>query len=702
MRTTISMLCCTLAAAVPAVPAAAENLILDEIVVRGQKESPREESLTIREVRESPARDMGEALRQVEGLSYVRKGAIANDVVIRGLQRDNINVLIDGVRLYGACPNRMDSPAFHFDFAEVEQIRIVKGPYDVENAGSLGGLVDAVGKKPKKGFGSDLSFTYGSYDSVNASGTASYGTDRIDGLLGYAYKYSKPPESGDGKRITEIYPATSNNRYRLGSIDSTAYEINTGWARFGINPTDNSRTEFSYSYQDADHVLYPYLLMDADYDRTHRFNWSYRIEKLSPLVSEVKLQAYWNRVKHLMDDRYRETSNPDNAALMYRTFLMRNYFMSTLAETETWGAKLNSSLAVGPGTLKAGIDYYNRGWDATNTMLMRSGTDWIYGDSPMIPDVTIHNTGMFLEYTLPLAERLKLTAAARGDLTRAEADRLAAGRIATLYQPYYPGRALSADTDFGEASGNLQLTWTPITGLELFAGFGRGIRTPDPQELYTGLQRMGSNWVGNPLLEPTVNNQGDVGVKYATDSYYVNASFFYGYLHNYINVTDLPDPDGAGPLLRARSYRNVNATLWGGEFGSQFSLPANFFLKASLSYTRGNNESDDRPLSEIPPLRGTMALRYDVDSWFLEVAENFADRQDRVDAALQEQETAGWFTTDLKGGVTYGGLSVYAGVNNLFDKYYFSHLSYQRDPFSTGAKVPENGRNYYLTLAYRF
>lgn len=97
-----------------------------------------------------------------------------------------------------------------------------------------------------------------------------------------------------------------------------------------------------------------------------------------------------------------------------------------------------------------------------------------------------------------------------------------------------------------------------------------------------------------------------------------------------------------------------------------------------------------------------MALRYDVDSWFLEVAENFADRQDRVDAALQEQETAGWFTTDLKGGVTYGGLSVYAGVNNLFDKYYFSHLSYQRDPFSTGAKVPENGRNYYLTLAYRF
>ena len=28
-------------------------------------------------------------------------------------------------RLHGACPNRMDSPAFHYDFAEVEQIQIV-------------------------------------------------------------------------------------------------------------------------------------------------------------------------------------------------------------------------------------------------------------------------------------------------------------------------------------------------------------------------------------------------------------------------------------------------------------------------------------------------------------------------------------------------------------------------------------------------
>jgi len=43
-------------------------------------------------------------------------------------------------------------------------------------------------------------------------------------------------------------------------------------------------------------------------------------------------------------------------------------------------------------------------------------------------------------------------------------------------------------------------------------------------------------------------------------------------------------------------------------------------------------------------------------------------------------------------------------VDNLFDKQYYNYLSYLRDPFASGVgnKVPEIGRNIYLTLGYRF
>ena len=108
--------------------------IANEITVKAKKET-FQDSLEVREIRESNARDAGEALEKLEGISKIRKGGIANDIIIRGMSKDNINVLIDGQRLYGACPSRMDPAAFHVDFAEIDLINVIKGPYNVKKPG---------------------------------------------------------------------------------------------------------------------------------------------------------------------------------------------------------------------------------------------------------------------------------------------------------------------------------------------------------------------------------------------------------------------------------------------------------------------------------------------------------------------------------------------------------------------------------------
>ena len=141
--------------------------------------------------------------------------------------------------------------------------------------------------------------------------------------------------------------------------------------------------------------------------------------------------------------------------------------------------------------------------------------------------------------------------------------------------------------------------------------------------------------------------------------------------------------------------------MWGYELGSQLSLPYELFLKGSLSYTWGNNNDYHRPLSEIPPLRGSVGVRYDNTSFFFEATENLSSRQTRVDLSLTETPTAGYATTDLKTGFKYKELSVMAGVSNLFDIQYYNYLSYQRDPFASGLKVPENGRNFYVTVQFK-
>ena len=649
----------------PGLPSAAEPLLLEEINIRGDQQSSIEESLTMREVRESPARDIGEALQQLGGINIVRKGAIANDIVLRGFQRDNINVTIDDIRIHGACPARMDPPSFHFDFAEVESVEVIKGPYDITSPGGIGGSVKAISKRPAPGFGSDLNLTYGSFDMTNLSATAAYGNDAYDVLAGYAYKYSLSPRSGDGKRQTEVA------NYRPEAIDSRAYEMNTGWLKLGVNSGAHLRSELAYTYQDADHVLYPYLKMDADYDRTHRLNWNLKGQDLSGRVKEVAFKTYWDKVNHVMDDRLRTSS-------LARP---KYYSMQTDAKTETAGADLSAKIADGPGMVKTVIDLYRRNWDAVNERAMYTMMT-PYTPVNMIPDVDIVNVGLYAGYDWPLAKTVTLKGGVRGDVTTVKAG-TANGLTSSR----------GDDRDFSALGGNLQLQWQPSDPLEIFVGIARGVRIPDPEELYIHLPGAIA-WSGDPDLDPTVNHQLDLGVKYATGRWFASASLFYSRLSNYINFTQL-NPTTKG-------YENVDATIYGSELSGQVALPADLFLRAAYSCSWGDNRDSNEPLSEMPPRKGLLALRYDNGTWFVEAAENLAARQDRVDPALLEEETPAWATTDLKAGATLGQWSLYGGINNLFDRQYTTHLSYQRDPFALGSKVPEPGRNLYLTLAWSY
>ena len=57
---------------------------------------------------------------------------------------------------------------------------------------------------------------------------------------------------------------------------------------------------------------------------------------------------------------------------------------------------------------------------------------------------------------------------------------------------------------------------------------------------------------------------------------------------------------------------------------------------------------------------------------------------------------------NLTAGLRRGRLSVTAGLANLFDAYYVEHLSYQRDPYRSGVRVAEPGRNVFSSLLWKF
>ncbi len=273
--------------------------------LEGERETDtknHQEILEIREVRESSARDVGEALENMEGLWKIRKGGIANDIVLRGFQQDNLNVLIDGVRIFGACPNNMDPPSFHVDFAEVQQVNVLKGPFDIKNQGSLGGMVDIISRTPGRGLEVAPTFATGSFGYFNPSLVASFSRSRFFGLAGYSLRRSRPYVDGAGNRFTDL------SNYSSAGRRQNAFDVNTSWFRWGLSPRENHHTELAYTAQRGNLTLYPYLMMDSPYDHADRLNASHNINNLTGVLKQVRMQAYFTQVKHWMTDDYRLSS----------------------------------------------------------------------------------------------------------------------------------------------------------------------------------------------------------------------------------------------------------------------------------------------------------------------------------------------------------------------------------------------------------
>ena len=643
-----------------------------QVVLEGIEIKAKKDTLTPFEIRESFAKDPAEALTKIEGVWKLRKGGIANDIVLRGFQRGNLNLLIDGIRIYAACPNRMDPPAFHVDFSEVKDIEVVKGAFDVRNYGSLGGTVSIRTQKPPQGLRGKINLSAGSFSYLNPSVSVSYANRKFYVLLGYSYRYSKPYRDGKGKRFTEY----ANYKEK----DITSFSINTLWTKVGVKPSKDSELSLSYTAQRVRDTLYPYLMMDSPKDDADRL-------RLSLNYGKLKVLLYNTRVDHLMNNSKRNAP----------------FLMETRAKTNTYGVKAEFSLR---GNLSFGFEAFNWNWKATTTMTGKSQNT--------IPDVDLKNVGAFVEYKKLLSPKLTLTAGLRIDSSKTEADKTLANT--KLYYVYHNTRKTSKRDTY--PSGNIKLSYRTSKNLEVFAGLGYSVRVPDAQERYFALNRMGDleaklgDWVGNPELNPPKNAELDLGVSWRSGRISAEAQVFYSRVKDFIT---LYKQTAVNPLSTdkdsntfARSYANTDATLFGGEAKLSYAITDTLFFLGGLSYVRGKKDTKpqlgirDGDLAEIPPLRTRLALRYDNGESFAELEGVFSSTQSNVDSDLGETKTSGYGIINLRLGREYKRFRVTAGVENLLDKFYYEHLSYLRDPFSTGTKVPEPGRSFYLNLSYSF
>lgn len=595
--------------------------------------------------------DLAEALmKNVPSVSIVRRSAIANDIILRGQKKDNINILIDDAKIYGACPNRMDPPTSHILTNNIDSVEIVEGPYDVENFGTLSGKVNVKTKEPQKGFHGEVNVSKGSYGYEKVSTTLSGGTDRVKFLISASREESDQYEDGNGDDFYEQqikHGVPTANQY--SKDDYEAYEKKTLMSKLIFNIDDSSEIKLSYTANRSDNVLYPNTPMDADSDDSDIYTLGYTKRDLGKYSKELNVDYYYSKVDHPMSTTLR-----NNAVMSdYKT----NHMKSSI-----WGTKIKNSMELSDYLVTLGLDTSVRNWRGRYTYDIKP-------DEISLTSTDTTNKAIFTNIEKSFG-KLDLKFGARYDYTDIDAT-----------------DSSKTDKTYVALSANLFGVYNLDEDTKLFAGLGKSSRVPDARELYYGNTNNG--------LEDTKNYEVDLGFEKNIGDFYVKTKLFYSKLEDYIYYTG--------------EFENINAKIYGAEVSGLYQATANLSIDYGIAYQRGKKDGnyDDKDLAEIPPLKANLALNYEQNSSKYTAELIAVDRWDTYDEDASEQELGGYAVMNLKyNNKFHKNFDITIGVDNVFDKTYASTNTYQDITYvsSGGDRVLLNdpGRFGYINFRYSF
>ena len=119
----------------------------------------------------------------------------------------------------------------------------------------------------------------------------------------------------------------------------------------------------------------------------------------------------------------------------------------------------------------------------------------------------------------------------------------------------------------------------------------------------------------------------------------------------------------------------------------------------SVSYVWAKNQSNESPLSEIPPLSiKTKLISPEYKNFVAYVRHTYNNAQTRIDENLNERTSAAWNKIDLGISYLWSNFNISLDVENLLGYNFYQHLSFLRDPFMANNQVYEPGRVFRITF----
>ena len=620
--------------------------------------------------------DGGAVLNHIAAISSIRKGGnYGFDPVLRGFKYDQLNVVLNGIQTAAAaCPNRMDPPTSQMAPNMIDRIEILKGPHSVRYGNALGGTINFISTSPR------FSINPSVYGRISGRYDHNGKIMRSEGLLGY---------SKENYYLDLFASWSQGDDYKDGELNHVQADFFRASAgiNFKMKLSEQQFISLSATHNLARDADFPALPMDLREDNTWLFSGKHSVSFHDALVQKWETAFYGTFVDHRMNN-YLKIIEP------------RMVNAETEANTYSIGGRTELTLLPVNGKLFAGIDFRGEGAQGDRIRNFLTGPNT---GNEVVDNVwqngSIYKTGLFSEYHHQW-NSIHLVIAGRLEVNRAEIKD--ADNIFT---------AVYSDTKSTQLNPVISLGGMKILNRYFSAGlwFGRAQRSGNLTERYINYFPVGQDpyeMLGNPEIEPEINNQADLTFKIKSDNTGISLDIFMSLVQN--NISSVIDT-GIAPRLPSspgvRVYTNINrAFKTGFELDWNQNLMTGLQHRMSIAYTYGEDMERKEPLPEVAPFdfRYVIAGNYMDKKLKPEISFRHVLRQSRISKEFGESVTPSFTVIDLSLSYKFSKLSVFsAGVQNILNETYYEHLNRSvRGTIPYPINAP--GRNFYLSLTVEF
>jgi outer membrane receptor protein involved in Fe transport len=602
----------------------------------GQDKLRRDESVSL-----------AHALDGMSGVRDITTGQQIGSPVVRGLEGPSVLILDNGSRLEDYSWSTEDGPSV--DPRMADRVELIRGPASVlYGSNAIGGVINVMPAPMPDAIGQP-GFTHIGGELYGATNNSEFGAIvRAEGAnAGFGWQGTLI-----GRTAGNFHTPTGNPETPTGDIYDTGYDAINGDIGIGLKgQTANGALRF-------EHYGGEYGLLDG------------------PPVQEDNTGG---PLRKLNDNRVQAVGNflVGTSRLEAKAQWQQHFLEEVVGNSRTGGEPPPIDLHL--NTLSADVLLHHTRGDWLAGTVGMSGmyqTNTTLGVDPLVPDATTMNMGFF---AFEQATRGKWSALAglRGDFGQIEA------------QPNAELNLIAQTRAANAFSGDIGAVYRAMPQLALSVNIGRAFRAPTLVELFSNgpLPAEGIYITGLQTAVPEVSLDLDASARWVTPKFTAELSLYRNKVDNYLYLQAtgdsslVPNDEGCCDLLANYDYQQTShATLTGLDLSLEWAVLPMWTVRGRFDLVNGTNDATDQPLSQMPPVRGDLAVEWHTlgaHAAYVSLGTHIVGEQTRLGPF--DTPTSAYTLFELGGGITFPlnrcALQVDVRVTNLFDTTYTDFLS---------------------------